>query len=120
VTVTLDLLDRDALVKILTEPKNALVKQYQKLLSFDGVNLEFDKAAIESIADKAIERKTGARGLRGIMEKIMTNIMYEVPSRDDVVQCIITRETVESEKDPELVLAEPELLQGKDSTAETA
>ena len=73
---------------IITEPKNALVKQYKKLFDMDHVDLEIQPDAIEAIAEKALERKTGARGLRGIMEKIMTNIMYEVPSRDDVKKCI--------------------------------
>ena len=108
VLVTLEELSKDALVRIITEPKNALVKQYKKLFDMDHVDLEIQPDAIEAIAEKALERKTGARGLRGIMEKIMTNIMYEVPSRDDVKKCIITRETVEAEQDPELVLAEPE------------
>ncbi len=95
VTVTLDQLDRDALVQILTEPKNALVKQYQKLLSFDGVNLEFDTNAIEKIADKAIERKTGARGLRSIMEETMSDIMFNAPSDENVRECRITAEMVD-------------------------
>ncbi len=94
VSVTLDSLDKDALVKILTEPKNALVKQYQKLLSLDGVELEFDKAAIETIADKAIERKTGARGLRSIMEETMSDIMFNAPSDDSLKKCVITENTV--------------------------
>ena len=120
VLVTLEELSKDALVRIITEPKNALVKQYKKLFDMDHVELEIQPDAIEAIAEKALERKTGARGLRGIMEKIMTNIMYEVPSRDDVKKCIITRETVEAEQDPELVLAEPKLADAKGQTAETA
>ena len=120
VLVTLEELSKDALVRIITEPKNALVKQYKKLFDMDHVDLEIQPDAIEAIAEKALERKTGARGLRGIMEKIMTNIMYEVPSRDDVKKCIITRETVEAEQDPELVLAEPKLANAKGQTAETA
>ena len=82
-------------MKILTEPKNALVKQYQKLLSFDGVNLEFDTEAIERIADKAIERKTGARGLRSIMEETMSDIMFHAPSDENITECHITLEMVE-------------------------
>ena len=120
VLVTLEELSKDALVRIITEPKNALVKQYKKLFDMDHVDLEIQPDAIEAIAEKALERKTGARGLRGIMEKIMTNIMYEVPSRDDVKKCIITRETVEAEQDPELILAEPKLANAKGQTAETA
>ncbi len=120
VLVTLEELSKEALIDIITEPKNALLKQYKKLFAMDDVQLEIREDAIEAIAEKALERKTGARGLRGIMEKIMTNIMYEVPSRDDVQQCIITRETVETEKDPELVLAGPERIETKEPTAETA
>ena len=120
VLVTLEELSKDALMKIITEPKNALVKQYRKLFEMDNVELEIRPDAVEAIAEKAIERKTGARGLRGIMEKLMTNIMYEVPSRDDVRKCVITRETVEAEKDPELVLTETKLINTKEKTAETA
>ena len=94
VNVTLDSLDKEALVKILTEPKNALVKQYQKLLSYDGVTLKFDKKAIESIADKAIERKTGARGLRSIMEETMSDIMFNAPSDDSLTECVVTEKMV--------------------------
>ncbi|MDO4545274.1 MAG: ATP-dependent Clp protease ATP-binding subunit ClpX, partial [Bacillota bacterium] len=120
VMVTLQELSKDALVEIITEPKNALLKQYKKLFAMDDVELEIDREAIEAIAEKAIERKTGARGLRGIMEKIMTNIMYELPSRSDVNKCIITKETVEAEKEPELILAEPKRAKAKGKTAETA
>ena len=120
VLVTLEELSKDALMKIITEPKNALVKQYRKLFEMDNVELEIRPDAVEAIAEKAIERKTGARGLRGIMEKLMTNIMYEVPSKDDVRKCVITRETVEAEKDPELVLTETKLINTKEKTAETA
>ncbi len=120
VLVTLEELSKDALMKIITEPRNALVKQYRKLFEMDNVELEIRPDAIEAIAEKAIERKTGARGLRGIMEKLMTNIMYEMPSRDDVRKCVITRETVEAEKDPELVLTETKLINTKEKTAETA
>ena len=120
VLVTLKELSKDALIEIITEPKNALIKQYKKLFAMDDVDLEVRDDAVEAIAEKALERKTGARGLRGIMEKIMNNIMYELPSRDDVEKCIITRETVEAEKDPELVLAEPKNANAKEATAETA
>ena len=101
VTVTLDSLDRDALVKILTEPKNALVKQYQKLLSYDGVNLEFEDDAIQSIADKAIERKTGARGLRSIMEETMGDIMFSAPSDKNLKECVVTKKMVNGKKSAE-------------------
>jgi len=91
VIVTLHSLDREALVKILTEPKNALVKQYQKLFEMDDVILEFEKEAIEAIADKAIERNTGARGLRAILEEIMLDVMYDIPSQENVEKCILQR-----------------------------
>lgn len=104
VMVTLSNLDKDSLVKILTEPKNALVKQYKELFAIDGVELEFKKEALENIAEKAIERKTGARGLRGIIEELMLDIMYEIPSRNDIEKCIITEETVKNGKEPELIL----------------
>ena len=95
ITVSLDNLDRDALVRILQEPKNSLVKQYTKLLELDDVELTFDEAAIGAIADKALERKTGARGLRAIMEDVMLDIMYSVPSQKDVDKCVVTKEMVE-------------------------
>jgi len=88
-------LDRDGMIKVLTEPKNALVRQYQRLFELDGVNLEFDDDALEAIADQALERGTGARGLRAIMEEVLLNVMYDVPSRDDVAAVVITREVVE-------------------------
>lgn len=106
VLVSLEELSKDALVDILTKPKNALVKQYKKLIAMDGVELVVEDEAVSAIADKALERKTGARGLRGIMEKIMTNVMYDLPSRKDVKKCIITRETVEADRQPELIYAE--------------
>ena len=108
------------MIDIITKPKNALIKQYKKLFAMDDVELEIRDDAIKAVAEQALARKTGARGLRGIMEKIMTNIMYELPSRDDVGKCIITRETVETEKDPELILAEPKRMIAEDTTAETA
>ena len=106
VLVSLEDLNEEALIKILTEPKNALVKQYSKLLAMDGVELEVKDEAIEAIAKKALAKKTGARGLRGIMEKLMTDIMYDLPSRKDIAKCIITKDTVEADKEPELVKAE--------------
>ena len=95
ITVALDNLDRDALVRILTEPKNSLVKQYTKLFELDGVGLEFEEDAIGAIADKALERKTGARGLRAIMENVMLDLMYTIPSDDSISNCVITKEVVE-------------------------
>ena len=120
VLVTLEELSKDALIEIITEPKNALIKQYKKLFAMDNVELEVESGAVEAIAEKALERKTGARGLRGIMERIMNNIMYELPSRNDVNKCIITRETVEAKKEPELVLSEPKRVKARETTAETA
>ena len=96
VTVSLEALDRDALISILTKPKNALVKQYQKLLSYDNVSLDFDKDALEAIADKAIERKTGARGLRSIMEETMGDIMFYAPSDKADKEYTITADMVKS------------------------
>ena len=95
VMVSLDLLDEDALVKILTEPKNAITKQYQKLFELDGVKLAFDADALEAIADKALERKTGARGLRAIMEAVTLDLMYHIPSDESITECEITKDLVE-------------------------
>ncbi len=100
VTVSLDLLDRDALIRILTEPKSAIVKQYQKLLELDGVKLEFDKDALLEIADTTLKRKTGARGLRAIMENIMMDTMFTVPSDETIKECRITKEAVLGTKPP--------------------
>ena len=96
-------LDRDALVDILTKPKNALVKQYRRFFEFDGVELEFQDEALEAIADQAILRGTGARGLRAIMEEVLLNVMYELPSRQDVHKCVVDREVVLSGVNPTLV-----------------
>ncbi|MDU7965595.1 MAG: ATP-dependent Clp protease ATP-binding subunit ClpX [Paeniclostridium sordellii] len=104
VVATLDLLDEDALVSILKEPKNSLVKQFQKLFELDGVELEFEDAALRAIAKKAIERNTGARGLRSIVENIMMDIMYEIPSRDDIKKIILTEACVKEEAEPVVVL----------------
>ncbi len=95
ITVSLDALDRAALIRILKEPKNSLIKQYTKLFELDGVGLEFKEDAIESIADKALERKTGARGLRAIMENVMLDLMYRIPSDESISRCVITKELVE-------------------------
>ena len=103
IIATLKDLDREALIKIATEPKNALVKQYKKLLEMDDVELEFNHDALEAIVDKALERKTGARGLRSIIEEIMRDIMFEVPSTQNISKCIITKETVLDKKSPEII-----------------
>lgn len=100
INVSLEGLDREALVRILKEPKSALVKQYQKLFSFDDVKLTFEEDALEAIADQAFERKTGARGLRSIMEKVMMDVMYRIPSDDTITECIITKEAVEGTGEP--------------------
>ena len=108
VIATLDLLDEDALMQILKEPKNALVKQYQKLLELDNVELEFKDEALRAIAKKAIERNTGARGLRSIVESTMMECMYEVPSREDVRKVIVTKEAVDGTEQPILVSKDEE------------
>ena len=100
INVTLEQLDRDALIRILTEPKSAIVKQYQKLLELDGVDLQFDKEALEKIADISLARKTGARGLRAIMENVMMDTMYHVPSEESIKTCLITKDVVEGKKQP--------------------
>jgi len=96
-------LDRDALIAILTEPKNALVKQYQRLFDLDGVGLSFDAAALEAIADQAMQRRTGARGLRAIMEEVLQSVMYDLPSRADIATCQVTREVVLEHVSPTLI-----------------
>jgi ATP-dependent Clp protease ATP-binding subunit ClpX len=96
-------LDTDALVRILVEPRNALVKQYRKFFEFDGVELKFADDALTAIAEQAIARSTGARGLRAILEEVLMNVMYEIPSRRDVTQCVITKEVVEERVNPTLV-----------------
>ena len=106
VIVTLEELSEDALIRIIREPKNALLKQYRKLFAIDDVELEIEDEAVRAVARKALERKTGARGLRSIFEKAMTEIMYEIPSIDDVEKCIITKETIEDGRQPKLVLTD--------------
>lgn len=103
VNVALDLLDEEALVRILTEPKNAITKQYKKMFELDGVELEFEEEALRVIARRSDERKTGARGLRAIMESVMMDSMYEIPSETDVVRCIITKEAAEGTEKPVLI-----------------
>lgn len=97
---------KDALVQILTEPKNALVKQYQKMLELDKIELEFNDEALLAIAKEAIERKTGARGLRSIIEATLLDIMFELPSREDIVKCVVTKETITDKETPKLILAD--------------
>lgn len=106
VIVSLDDLDEDALVRILTEPRNALIKQYKKLFEMDDVILEFEEEAIRLIAKKAIQRETGARGLRAILEELMTDVMYEIPSTKNVEKCIITKATIEKKEMPQLIINE--------------
>lgn len=106
VIACLDALDEESLIRILTEPRNALVKQFKKMFSLDNVALEFQPEALELIAKEAIRRNTGARGLRSIVETIMLDIMYDLPSRDDIEKCIITRKVVTSEEDPVFVAKE--------------
>ena len=106
VVVSLDELDKDALIRILTEPKNAIVKQYQGLFGLDDVELSFTPEAIEAIADKTIKRKTGARGLRAIMETAMMDLMYKIPSDETIASCVVTKETIEGTGEPELTYRE--------------
>ena len=112
VTVALESLDREALIRILTEPKNAIVKQYQKLLELDGVDLEFDQDALEAIADTSLKRNTGARGLRAIMENVMMDTMYHAPSDESLKYCRITKEAVLGKNTP--------LLQQEERKSESA
>ena len=100
VVTALSSLKRDDLVRILTEPKNAMTKQYQVLLGYDGVELEFEPAALDAIADKAIELKIGARGLRSVMEKVMTGIMYSVPSDQTAAKVVVTADCVRNDTNP--------------------
>ena len=106
INVSLQGLDKEALIKILKEPKSALIKQYQKLFDFDDVELRFEEEAIEAIAEKALERKVGARGLRSIMENVMMDIMYRIPSEEDITACIITKGAVDGISEPIVVYKE--------------
>lgn len=108
VTVSLESLDRDALVRILKEPKNSLIRQYQALFELDGVNLILEEDAVEAIADKTLKRKTGARGLRAIVEKTLMDLMYRVPSDDTIAECRITKAVVEDEEDVEIIYRDSE------------
>ena len=113
VIATVDKLNQEALVQILTEPRNALVKQYQRLFELDGVELEFTADAIESVADLAMIRGTGARGLRAIIEEVLLHVMYDVPSREDVAKVVVTREVVVDNVNPTLIPREPEAKKKK-------
>lgn len=110
-------LDMESLVKILSEPKNALVKQYTRLFEMDGVELEFTDDALEAIADQAIHRGTGARGLRAIMEEVLLPVMYDIPSRDDVAKVVVTKETVQDNVLPTIVPRKPSRSERRDKTA---
>ena len=117
INVALDLLEEEALEKILVEPKNAITKQYKKLLELDGVKLRFDDEAIKAVAKLSFERKTGARGLRAIMEDVMTDVMYEIPSEDDIKECVITKGAVLDGESPKLIMEDNEtklLTSGED------
>lgn len=117
INVALDLLEEEVLEKILVEPKNAITKQYKKLLELDGVKLRFDDEAIKAVAKLSFERKTGARGLRAIMEDVMTDVMYEIPSEDDIKECVITKEAVLDGESPKLIMEDNEtklLTSGED------
>ena len=103
INVSLEGLDKEALVRILKEPKNALIKQYRKLFDLDDVKLTFEEDAIDAIAEKAMERKTGARGLRSIMENVMMDVMYQIPSDDTIEECIITKDAVEGKGEPGII-----------------
>jgi ATP-dependent Clp protease ATP-binding subunit ClpX len=113
VVAVLEALDEDALVRILVEPKNAILKQYQQLLALDGVDLRFDEDAIKAISVEAIKRKTGARALRAIVEEVMLEIMYEVPSRNDIKHCHITKDLIEKRSSAELLQLPTNKLKGE-------
>jgi ATP-dependent Clp protease ATP-binding subunit ClpX len=117
IIVTLDALDEASLVRILLEPKNALIKQYQKFLEMDDVQLEFKEDALQAIAEEAIKRNTGARGLRAIIEGIMRNVMYEVPSRTDVSKCVVTKDVVLSKEEPMIVTTGEKKSKKKEASA---
>lgn len=103
IIVTLDALDEQALIRILSEPRNALVKQYEKLFGLDNVVLEFTPESLVAVAEEALRRNTGARGLRSILEDVMLEIMYDIPSRDDIAKCIVTRETIQKKETPRII-----------------
>lgn len=113
INVSLEGLDKDALIRILKEPKSALIKQYRKLFEFDDVDLVFEEDAIEAIAKKAMERKTGARGLRSIMENVMMDVMYRIPSDETIGRCIITKDAVEGKSEPQIIHREHTLKKAR-------
>lgn len=113
IITTLESLDEEALIRILTEPKNALVKQYQRLFEMDDVELIFEESALKEIAKKALKNETGARGLRGIIEEVMLDVMYDVPSQKDIIKCIISEDTIKKNKKPLLVYKEKQLEEPK-------
>ena len=113
VNVALDPLSTEDLVRILTEPKNALVKQYKKTFELDGIDLEFDEDALHAVAEKAMERNVGARGLRSIMEKALLNIMFDLPSEENAVSCVFTKECVEGDGEPLIEYGEKPRARGK-------
>ncbi|MDF2676066.1 MAG: clpX [Bacillota bacterium] len=117
VIVALDKLDKEALVTILTEPKNALVKQYKELFKIDNVELEIENEALEEIAEKALQMNTGARGLRGILETTMTDVMFEIPSRNDIKKCVITKDTIVNKSEPKLVLSKKALVDKEENAS---
>lgn len=117
VFTSVNALDREALVKVLTEPRNALIKQYQRLFELDGVELEFTDDALESIAGLASERGTGARGLRAILEEVLLNVMYDVPSQSDVAKVVITEEVVEQNVNPTLIRHDPKRKEPREKSA---
>lgn len=117
VIASLGQLDEEALMEILTKPKNALVKQFKKMMELDDVELEFEEEALKEIAKKAIERKTGARGLRSIIEGIMLDVMFDLPSREDIVKCVITKETVTDNASPKLVLEDGTVVDKETKTS---
>ena len=106
IVATLRELDRKALIDIVTKPKNAIIKQYKKLLELDDVELEFDDGALDALVNKAIERSTGARGLRAIVEEIMRDVMFDIPSNPKIEKCIVTKETVLNKEAPKLIINE--------------
>ena len=117
IVVALEKLDKKALISILTEPKNALIKQYKELFKMDNVELEIEKEALEEVAKKALEINTGARGLRGILESTMTEVMFEIPSRNDIKKCVITRDTITNNSEPKLVLTKKPVSDKKENAS---
>lgn len=108
IVATVENLDRESLVRVLTEPKNSLVKQYERLFDMDGAQLSFDKDALDVIAEKALARGTGARGLRAIMEELLVPVMYDLPDQDNIAEVVVTAASVRGEAEPKLVEREDE------------